>query len=203
MKFRFVFIAVLFIVPLHELCAQVTISGTTCVVSGGELGYLYTATGNQQSNDQLTWKVTGGVIAGTTNTSFNATVGATGAQVRVIWNKGVSNGKLMLTNGRLGVTETTVTIISFPNTISLNATALRIGNTVTIGGSGAGSTACSPLSSYWWEWAPASAGPFAEIENATDKNLVITISAGKKYYRRVLAVNGDQLYSNIISIDPQ
>lgn len=183
--------------------AQVTISGSTCVVSGGEVGYLYTATGNQQSGDNLTWKITGGVIAGTANGSFTTTVSATGAQVRVIWNKGITRGKIKVTNNRLGEFETTVTIITHPNTIAVNPGTIRVGSTVIITGSTPSSNSCTALSNYWWESADNNAGPFNEINNATSSNLTMTASAGKKFYRRVLSVNGDVLYSNIISVDPQ
>lgn len=183
--------------------AQVTISGSTCVVSGGELGYLYTATGNQQSTDNLSWKVTGGIIAGSTSSAFDGTVSATGGQVRIIWNKGVSTGKIRLINGRLGQTEIAVTVIGYPNTISVGSGVVKVGNTITIAGSAPGSNTCIPLSNCWWEVAYSNAGPFTEIENAISRNLTIVATAGKKYYRRVLSVNGDLLFSNIISIDPQ
>lgn len=200
---RFILSTLLYLSIQSATNAQVTISGSTCVVSGGELGYLYTATGNQQSSDNLSWKVTGGVIAGSTNSSLDGTLSATGGQVRIIWNKGISSGKIKLTNGRLGQTEITVTVIGYPNTISLAPGVIRIGSTVTISGSAPSSSGCAPLSNCWWEVAGSNVGPFTEVENATNRNLVITASAGKKYYRRVLSVNGDLLFSNIISIDPQ
>jgi hypothetical protein len=198
------FVIILIVLAVHyAVLGQVSISGLTCVVSGGEVGYLYTATGNQQANDQLTWKITGGVIQGTVNTSFTSTLSASGAEVRVIWNKGVTTGKIKLTNGRLGVSETTVTIIDYPNTISVANAQITPGSTVTINGAGMASNVCIPLSNCWWEVASANSGPFNEIDNATSKNLSLTATLGKKYYRRVVSINGNVLYSNIISIDPQ
>lgn len=183
--------------------AQVSISGATCVVSGGEVGYLYTATGNQTDQDILTWKVTGGTVVGTGTSTASGSVIATGSSLRIIWNKGISAGKIKLTNARLGESELSVKVIGFTNSISIPNTVIRIGSTVNITGTGPSSSACTALSNYWWEVASSAIGPFENIEGATDKNLTVVASQGKKYYRRILSVNGDVLYSNIISIDPQ
>lgn len=200
---KYILSTLLFLSIECAIYAQVTISGSTCVVSGGELGYLYTATGNLQPSDNLSWNVTGGVVAGSTVSTFDGTVSGTGGQVRIIWNKGIATGKLRLTNGRLGQTEITVIVIGYPNIISLPADAISIGSTVTLSGSAPSSNGCTPLSNCWWEVAESSLGPFREVENATSRNLTITAMAGKRYYRRVLSVNGDVIYSNIILIDPQ
>lgn len=183
--------------------AQVSISGATCVVSGGEVGYLYTATGNQAGQDILTWKIMGGMVAGTESSTASGSVIATGSVVRIIWNKGIAEGKIKLNNTRLGDSELTIKVVGFNNSISIPNIVIRVGATISITGTGPSSTACMPLSNYWWEIADSAIGPFESIEGATEKNLTIVANQGKKYYRRVLSVNGDVIYSNIISIDPQ
>jgi hypothetical protein len=183
--------------------AQIATSGSVCAVSGSEIGYLYTATGDFQNADNLSWKITGGVIAGTNSNSFEGSVSATGAQVRIVWNRGINNGKIKVSSRRLGSSELTVNIISFPNSISVSNGVIRTGATVTILGSEPSFTVCKPLCNYWWESAAQNSGPFEEISGATGRSLSFNAVAGKRYYRRALSVNGDVLYSNIISIDPQ
>ncbi len=182
--------------------AQVSISGATCVVSGGEIGYLYNATGNLSEQDVFSWKVTGGTLV-SENLPSNLLGSATGSSIRIIWNKGVSSGTIKLSNTRLGDYELTVKIVDFTNSISFPNGIVSAGATITITGSGPSSTICSPLCNFWWEVADAINGPFDNIDGATDKNLVVVANQSKKFYRRILSVNGNVLYSNIISIDPQ
>lgn len=193
----------LFVLNSQNTIAQVSISGATCVVSGGEVGYLYNATGSMSDQDVFSWKVTGGTVVGSENSATNGSVIASGSTIRIIWNKGVSNGTIKLTNSRLGDSELSVKIVDFPNSISLPNGLINVGTTITITGSGPSSSICTPLSSFWWEVADAISGPFESIDGATDKNLTVVVNQGKKFYRRVLSVNGNLLFSNIISIDPQ
>lgn len=182
--------------------AQVSISGATCVVSGGEIGYLYNATGNLSEQDVFSWKVTGGTLV-SENLSSNVLGSTTGSSIRIIWNKGVSSGTIKLSNTRLGDYELSVKIVDFTNSISIPNGIVSAGATITITGSGPSSTICSPLYNFWWEVADTINGPFDNIDGATDKNLVVVANQSKKFYRRILSVNGNVVYSNIISIDPQ
>lgn len=202
-KLPLLFLGAFFCGLINSSHAQIGISGSGCAVSSSEIGYLYTATGNLQNADNLSWKITGGFIAGTNSNSFDGTVSGTGAQVRITWNRGINSGKIKVTSRYLGSSEITVNVISFPNSISVSNGVIRLGATVTIQGSEPSLNACRPLSNYWWESASQSNGPFEEIAGATSRNLSVTVAAGKRYYRRVLSVNGDVMYSNIISIDPQ
>jgi len=182
---------------------KVTISGTTCVASGGTTGYQYQLSGTIQNDDLLTWKITGGVFSNNGTPSLSGTISNIGTSVRVIWNKGITTGKLKVTNNRLGSFEQDITISKFDNVISINSGIIRIGSNVTINGTSSSSLSCVPLNTIWWESATVSNGPFNTIDNAIDKNLTISSISQKRYYRRVLSINGDVYYSNIILLDPQ
>ncbi|HLZ86163.1 MAG TPA: DUF6443 domain-containing protein, partial [Puia sp.] len=179
--------------------AQVSISGTNCVVAGGTIGYQYTISGAWQQTDNVTWTIVGGVIAGTNNTSKSGTVSTIGPSISVTWNPGATGAQVQLYESRLGSNTMNVTVTTFTNTLTPASQAVSYGSTVTISGGGAG-TGCSPSYGYSWESASASTGPFSPINGAAGQDLTINSFTQPAYYRRALSFNADVVYSNTVSV---
>jgi RHS repeat-associated protein len=185
---------------LTKTHAQVSISGPTCVVGGGTTGVSYSISGNYQMTDNLSWSISGGVVAGTSNTGKSGTVGSIGPSIRIVWT-GTGTGSVSVTESRLGSSNKSVTIITINNTLSPASQLVNYGTSATITGGGPSSTSCTPTYSYWWESSSSSTGPFSIVGSITTQNLTVNPFTQKQYYRRATSFNGDVVYSNTALID--
>lgn len=80
------------ICTMHFAYSQVTIDGPTCVSAGVQYEYIISGS-NWGSNTYMSWCLTGGIIAGTTNSCKS---GTPVVYVYVIWNSGISSGTVSL-----------------------------------------------------------------------------------------------------------
>ncbi|HVZ56090.1 MAG TPA: hypothetical protein VG870_05480, partial [Chitinophagaceae bacterium] len=183
-------------------CAAQTfsISGSTCVVAGGTLGYVYTLSGSYQSTDNLTWTVTGGTITPSGGTSKSGTVAQIGIQLKVIWDVGTStSGTIQCYDSRLGTKSLSVTKITIATTATPSSQSVGYGTSATITGGGPNSSACSPAYSFRWESGPTSSGPFNSL-GVTSQNLTVSPVQQSAYYRRGTSFNGETVYTPVVSI---
>src|SRR6185437_7517643 len=178
--------------------AQVSISGTSCVVAGGTTGYQYTISGAWQVTDNVTWTISGGVIAGTNNTSKSGTSSSIGPSINVVWNPGASGANIQLSESRLGNASLGVTGITVTNTLTPSSQNVNYGSSVTITGGGP-SAGCSPTYNFWWESSSSSSGPFTTT-GGSGQSLTVNPCTQSLYYRRALSINGDAIYTNIVSV---
>lgn len=178
--------------------AQLSITGANCVMAGGTTGYQYTISGAWQPQYTLTWTITGGVIAGSGNTSRSGTIASIGPLVRIVWNQNASSASVQATVTNLGSNTKTVTVITVANTVSPSSQTVAYNSSATITGGSPNGTSCTP--SYWWESAANSGGPFTLVSGATGQNLTINPVTQTAYYRRVLSFNGDNVYSPVASV---
>ena len=175
--------------------AQLSISGSNCVVAGGITGFQYTISGSYTGATTLTWTITGGVIAGTGNTTRTGTVGAFGPSIRVVWNQNASSASIQaVTSNPSGSSTKSVTVITIANTVSPSSQLVNYYSSASITGGAPNSTSCTPTYSYWWETSSSSSGPFTTVSGATSQNLTINPVTQKAYYRRVLSFNGGLKY---------
>jgi RHS repeat-associated protein len=182
--------------------SQVTISGPTCVVAGGTTGYQYTLSGTYTSTSPVQWCVTGGVIAGTSNTCKSGTIASIGLFIRVVWNPGITSGSVQLTVTGSGSATRNITNITIANTATPVSQVRNFNQSFTITGGGASSTACVPTYTYQWEWATASGGPFTAISGATSQSYTSTANfTSTRFYRRKLTFNGDIQYTPVASVN--
>ncbi len=183
--------------------AQLSMSGSNCAVNGGTTGYQYTISGSYQASYTISWTVTGGVIAGTSNTSKSGTIASIGPSIRVVWNANPASASVQVTVQVLGSNTKTVTVITVPNTVSPSSQVVAYNSSATVTG-GAPSAGCTPSYSFWWETSSSATGPFTTVSGATSQNLTVNPFLQTAYYRRVLSFNGDNVYSPValVSIAP-
>lgn len=199
-KLKFVCFTFLILLTGTLAHGQVSISGNSCATGGGTVGYLYTVSGLLEGADLVTWKITGGTILGTSMSTSKGTMDATGGQVRVVWNGSVSAGKVKVSCTRLGEAEIAVQIIQVTNTINLPSSVVNAGSKVSITGNILPASSCNLGNSYWWESSNSADGPFVDLGQGQDRSVAVAATSSKMFYRRVLAVNGDIIYSNVIAL---
>jgi hypothetical protein len=195
----FLMVAINVFLPSRSM-AQITINGMTCVTAGGSNGNVYTISGNTNGADKITWTVTGGVIVGNNTGTASGSIDAIGNQIRVVWNNSLTTGKINISCDRLGKSSLSVNIISINNTISTGKLNYPLGASFTITGAGPLSKGCVPMFNYWWEKSDAATGPFNAIDNESGQHLQVAQLSGKTFYRRVLSINGDIIYSNVLAV---
>lgn len=190
---------------LAGLCvtAQLSMSGSNCVVNGGTTGYQYTISGAWQPQYTISWTINGGVIAGTSNTTKSGTIASIGPSIRVVWNANPASASVQVTVQVLGSNTKTVTVITIPNTVSPSSQVVPYNSSATVTG-GAPSAGCAPSYSFWWETSSSVSGPFTTVSGATSQNLTVNPFLQTAYYRRVLSFNGDNVYTPValVSIAP-
>ena len=179
--------------------AQLSMSGSNCVVNGGTTGYQYTISGAWQPQYTISWTISGGVVAGTSNTTKSGTIASIGPSLRVVWNANATGAYVQVTVQVLGSNTKTVTVVTIPNTVSPSSQLVNYGSSATITGGSPGA-GCAPSYSFWWETSANSGGPFTTVSGATTQNLTVNPVTQTAYYRRVLSFNGDNIYSPVASI---
>lgn len=178
---------------------QLSMSGSNCVVDGGTTGYQYTISGAYQSSYTISWTISGGVVAGTSNTTKSGTIASIGPSLRVVWNANATGASVQVTVQVLGSNTKNVTVITIPNTVTPSSQNINYNSSATVTGGTPGS-GCSPTYSFWWETSSSSSGPFTTVSGATSQNLTVNPVTQTAYYRRVLYHNGDYIYSAVVSI---
>jgi RHS repeat-associated protein len=164
--------------------SQLSITGNTCVATNGTQ-YQYTISGNWTSSTTMTWSLTNGVIAGTSNAMKSGTPVPT---IYVIWNSGVTSGKVTLTTSNptgstyINISTSTSlvggTISNSSQTIAYNTIPATINCSVASGGG------CSPSYAYQWQYSPDNI-TWADTSGMISQNL--SFSQGLKtttYFRR-------------------
>lgn len=180
--------------------AQIGVNGSACAIAGGGRGVMYTVSGQVQPTDQLTWQITGGVIAGTGVATLSGAVSKIGSQVRVVWTTNAKTGSIRVTDDRLGTNSLAVTVVSISTGITPASQAIQPDSTLSITGGGP-DMSCPAVYAYWWEAADSAGGPFVPVSGYTGQHLSVDSVRKKAYYRRVICLNGENSYSNVVFID--
>ncbi|HVZ56091.1 MAG TPA: hypothetical protein VG870_05485 [Chitinophagaceae bacterium] len=200
--FVLIFSAVLVVAPSIGAYSQISVVGADCALGGGTTGYLYSATGNIDSGEVLTWKVSGGIVAGSPSLSATS-INAAGTQIRVVWSRQVSKGSVSVTSQHLGTYTLNVTVGSLNNTLPSLTSQPSKGGMVTLGTGTLVSASCQVLFDCWWEVGPTQNGPFEPLDGQKGTSLYLANCTQTQYYRRVISYNSDVMYSNPILVDPQ
>ena len=180
--------------------AQIAVNGSACAVAGGGNGVMYSVSGQVQPTDQLTWQITGGVIAGAGGSTLSGLVSKIGSQVRVVWTTNTKTGSIRVTDDRLGTNTLAVTVVSISTGITAFSQTIKPDSALSITGGGP-DISCPAVYAYWWEVSDSVAGPFVQVSGYTGQHLSIPSVGKKAYYRRVICLNGENSYSNIVFID--
>jgi len=178
---------------------MLSINGPLCVLAGGSNGVYYSISGNLQDNDNISWEISGGDIVGKGSNINSGTVSVIGKDVRVIWNRASKAGTIKVTSRVYGVTTLQINIVTIFNRIDSVAHAVPRFSSIRINGDGP-DISCNTAYTYWWEVSDSADGPFIQVERSNTKNLIKDSIKNNGFYRRVLSVNGDNIYSNVIYI---
>jgi hypothetical protein len=181
--------------------SQVTISGPACVAAGVQYEYIISG-GNWDNSTYMSWCLTGGVIAGTTNSCKS---GTPVVYVYVIWNSGITSGTVSLSTSIGDAPNLQVNIVpalqggtisSSTQSINYNTVPSTIDCSVASGGS------CSPTYSYQWQFSVDGTN-YSNITNATSQNLAFSSALTQTtYYRRMVTEtsSGTVGYSNVATV---
>jgi hypothetical protein len=177
----------------------ISITGPSCVLAGGSNGVNYSISGTEQGNDNITWQVSGGVIVGKGIAMASGAFSALGRDIRVIWNQVSKSGTVKVTSKSSGVAMLQVSVITILNKIDSTVHAVSKNSSLNINGDGP-DIICNTSYTYWWEFSDSLMGPFVQIDGSNSRNLIRDSLKTSGFYRRVLSVNGDNIYSNVIYV---
>lgn len=203
MQLKNILLCILFMavfVPVSK--GQADIYGPTCVVPGVQ--YTYSISGAWNTTTYMQWCVSGGVIAGTTQSCIS---GTPKISVQVTWNSNITQGYITLNSG-IGGKTVFVTISSALNGGSITGNSSQ---TIMSGSLPATISAglptggyCAPVYTYQWEQADNPNTTWTAISGATGQNL--SFSAGVSsttYYRRKVTEtsSGSTAYSTVATVN--
>ncbi|HMH35086.1 MAG TPA: hypothetical protein VK543_18750 [Puia sp.] len=181
--------------------SQMAVNGPDCAIAAGVSGVSYSVSGDIQTTDQMTWKITGGVLVSGGSATISGIVSSIGRQVRIIWSPKVASGQIDVVNSRLGSATFSVNIITMDTAIGSAVSLVNPNSPISFTGGMPSDTTCTSSYSYWWEVSDNLNGPFIRVVGEFSHNLTISSLIKKSFYRRVINVNGDNFYSNVMMVD--
>ncbi len=181
--------------------SQIKISGSECIVPGTE--YQYEFYGKFDGQSEISVCVEGGLITANNNSCY--TLNGT-HHVRVIWNEGLTKGKISITSSSrtssLSIKTTRALQGGKIDTLAKIQHAFSAGISKTVNCSVPKGGSCSPQFSYQWERSDDNLH-WAGIKGAVSQNLSFSPDSEKSFFlrRRVFESTSNSIaYSDVAVI---